>query len=226
MQTLDIQRPDMPDLQFVLLVTALSTSRLTALNIPSDVRTTIFDRCWVLIHDSPPPGKPEERVLDLRPWSEMTVEAMAETIRVVLTEAGIQTLAWNHPPSEPTCTSTPEAQILIDRLAHLYPHASEARDEASVEVLEQTGARRDEKGSEVQQLLGEMAALMAALTPALKRRAADLAAGGKASELVDKLLKGADVMRDSGDMYLSWARHYAALGDNTTEEPEETSLLP
>jgi len=85
MQTLDIQRPDMPDLQFVLLVTALSTSRLTALNIPSDVRTTIFDRCWVLIHDSPPPGNPEERVLDLRPWTEMTVEAMAETIRVVLT---------------------------------------------------------------------------------------------------------------------------------------------
>jgi len=228
MQTLDIQRPDMPDLQFVLLVTALSTSRLTALNIPSDVRTTIFDRCWVLIHDSAPPGKPEERVLDLRPWTEMTVEAMAETIRVVLTEAGIQTLAWDHPPSEPTCTSTPEAQILIDRLAHLYPHPSEAKDAASREVVKEkeTGARRDEKGSEVQQLLGEMATLMAALAPALKRRAADLAAGGKASELVEKLLKGADVMRGSGDMYLSWARHYAALGDNTTEEPEETSLLP
>jgi hypothetical protein len=228
MQTLDIQRPDMPDLQFVLLVTALSTSRLTALNIPSDVRTTIFDRCWVLIHDSPPPGKPEERVLDLRPWTEMTVEAMAETIRVVLTEAGIQTLAWDHPPSEPTYTSTPEAQILIDRLAHLYPHPSEAKGAARQELLQEkkTGARRDEKGSEVQQLLGEMATLMAALTPALKRRAADLAAGGKASELVEKLLKGADVMRGSGDMYLSWARHYAALGDNTTEEPEETSLLP
>ena len=110
------------------------------------------------------------------------------------------------------------------RLAHLYPHPSEAKDAASQELLEEkkTGARRDEKGSEVQQLLGEMAALMAALTPALKRRAADLAAGGKASELVEKLLKGADVMRGSGDMYLSWARHYAALGD----EPEETSLLP
>ena len=226
MQTLDIQRPDMPDLQFVLLVTALSTSRLTALNIPSDVRTTIFDRCWVLIHDSPPPGKPEERVLDLRPWTEMTVEAMAETIRVVLSEAGIHTLAWDHPPSEPTRTSTPVAQILIERLEHLYPHPSEAKDEASVEVLEQTGARQDEKGTEVQQLLGEMATLMAALTPALKRRAADLAAGGKASELVDKLLKGADVIRSSGDMYLTWARHYAALGDNRAEEAEGTSFVP
>ena len=226
MQTLDIQRPDMPDLQFVLLVTALSTSRLAALNIPSDVRTTIFDRCWVLIHDSPPPGKPEERVLDLRPWTEVTVEAMAETIRVVLTEAGIQTLAWDHPPSEPTRTSTPVARILIDRLEHLYPHPSEAKDGASVEVLKQTGACRDEKGTEVQQLLGEMATLMAALTPALKRRAADLAAGGKASELVNKLLKGVDVIRNSGDLYLTWARYYAALGDNRAEEAEETSHLP
>jgi hypothetical protein len=224
MQTLDIQRPDMPDLQFVLLVTALSTSRLTELNIPNDVCTTIFDRCWVLIHDSPPPRKPEERVLDLRPWTEMTVEAMAETIRVVLTEAGIHILAWDHPPSEPTHTSTPEAQVLIDRLAHLYPRPSEAKDAASGEVLgeKDTGARRDEKGTEVWQLVGEMATLMAALAPALKRRAADLAAGGKAGELVDTLLKGADVMQGSGNLYLTWARHYAALSDNTAEETEET----
>ena len=54
MQTLDIQDPDMPDLQFVLLVTALCTSRLTLLNIPQALRTSIFNRCWVLIHDSPP----------------------------------------------------------------------------------------------------------------------------------------------------------------------------
>lgn len=33
MQTLDIDRPDMPDLQFVMLVTALCTSRLTSLNV-------------------------------------------------------------------------------------------------------------------------------------------------------------------------------------------------
>ena len=101
MQTLDIDRPDMPDLQFVLLVTALCTSRLTALNVPVVLRATIFNRCWTLIHDSPPPGRPEERVLDLRPWTEVTLEAMVEIIRVVLTEAGIRTLAWDHPPSEP-----------------------------------------------------------------------------------------------------------------------------
>jgi len=81
-QTLDIHRPEMPDLQFVLLVTALCTSRLTVLNIPSTLRTSMFDRCWVLIHESPPPRRMEQRVLDLRPWTELTVEAMAETIRV------------------------------------------------------------------------------------------------------------------------------------------------
>ena len=53
MQTLDIDRPEMPDLQFVLLVTALCTSRLTSLNVPDAVRTTLFDRCWVLVHERP-----------------------------------------------------------------------------------------------------------------------------------------------------------------------------
>ena len=121
MQTLDIDRPDMPDLQFVLLVTALCTSRLTSLNVPEVLRATIFSRCWTLIHDSPPPGRPEERVLDLRPWTEVTVEAMVEIICAVLTEAGIRTLAWDHPSSEPTRASTPEAQPLIERLNQFYP---------------------------------------------------------------------------------------------------------
>lgn len=121
MQTLDIDRPDMPDLQFVLLVTALCSSRLTSLNVPEVLRATIFNRCWTLIHDSPLSCRPEEQVLNLRPWTELTVEAMVEVIRVVLTDAGIRTLAWDHPPSEPTRTSTPDAQPLIERLNQLYP---------------------------------------------------------------------------------------------------------
>ena len=221
MPTLDLRRPDMPDLQFVLLVTALCTSRLPALNIPNELRTTIFDRCWMLIHDSPPPHKPEERVLDLRPWSEVTVEALVETIRVILTEAGIQTLAWDHPSSETTRTSTPQAQVLIDRLERLYPHPSEAKNAASETTLEITEARPDEMGNEVWQLIGEMATLMAALAPAMKRRAADLAAGGKDAEVVDKLLKGAEVMHGSGHMYLTWARHYASLSEHSAGEAED-----
>jgi hypothetical protein len=221
MQTLDIHRPDMPDLQFALLVTALCTSRLTELNIPGHLRTTIFDRCWVLIHDSPPPGKPEERVLDLRPWNDVTLDAMVETIRSVLTEAGIRTLTWDHPPCDPTRISTPAAQPLIDRLEQLYPQPAQAREVASREALAEAQDRRDVHGSDIRQLISEMAVLMAALAPALKCRAEELAAGGKDRELVGKLLKGVDVMRDSGYMYLTWARHYAGLSEGNPEAAED-----
>lgn len=136
MQTLDIHRPEMPDLQFVLLVTALCTSRLTVLNIPGTLRATIFNRCWALIHETPPPRRLEDRVLDLGPWTELTVEAMGEIIRAGLTEAGIQILAWDHAPSEPTHTSTPQAKPLIERLAQLYPQPPE--DSAAGDVGDTT----------------------------------------------------------------------------------------
>src|SRR5215218_10051215 len=101
MHTLDIHRHDLPDLDFILLVSALCTSPLTELNVPAVLRTILFDRCWVLIHEGPPPEKWELRVLDLRSWNEVTVDAMVETIRGVLTDAGITTLAWNYTSSNP-----------------------------------------------------------------------------------------------------------------------------
>ena len=143
MQTLNIHRPDMPDLQFVLLVTALCTSCLTVLNIPQSLRASIFNRCWVLIHENPPPRRPEERVLDLRPWTELTVEAMAETIRAGLTEAGIHTLAWDHRASKPTDTSTAEADIFIDRLTFYTLQPSEP---ASGEAADETRNPPSEEG--------------------------------------------------------------------------------
>ena len=221
MQTLDIHRPEMPDLQFALLVTALCTSRLTALNISDSLRTKIFDRCWVLVHEGPPPRKPEERVLDLRPWTELTLDAMVETIRGVLTEAGIRILTWEHPPSEPTQISTPEAQILIERLEKLYPQPSEASTVASVETVVDSQDTMDHHARDTRRLIGEMASLMTAFSPALQLRAADLAASGKDAELVAKLRQGADVMRDSGQLYLTWARHYAALSEGNPEAADE-----
>ena len=143
MQTLDIHRPEMPDLQFVLLVTALCTSRLTVLNIPAALRTTIFDRCWVLIHDSPPPRRADARVLDLRPWTELTVEAMAEIIRAGLTDAGIHMLAWDHKPSQPTHDGTADGDIFIDRLTGFTLEASES---ASTEATDGTGKPPSEEG--------------------------------------------------------------------------------
>jgi len=115
MQTLNIHRPEMPELQFVLLVTALCTSRVTTLNIPDTLRTAVFDRCWVLIHDSLPPRRPEARVLDLKPWTQLAVGAMAEIIRTALTEAGIHKLAWFHRPNEPTVPTAPLLPVVIDR---------------------------------------------------------------------------------------------------------------
>jgi len=121
MQSLDIHRPGMPDLQFVLLVVALCTSRLSSLNVPESLRATIFDRCWALVNEGPPPTRPEERVLDLRASTNVALEAIVETIRGLLTEAGITIVTWEHPVSEPTRTSTPEALPLIERLQKLYP---------------------------------------------------------------------------------------------------------
>ena len=116
MQTLDIDRPGMPDLQFVLMVTALCTSGLTSLNVPESIRGTLFDRCWALIHDGPPSTNPKERVLDLTSSTEVTLEAMMETIRRTLTDAGITTLSWDHFPSETSWESTPAAEPLIEIL--------------------------------------------------------------------------------------------------------------
>lgn len=213
MQTLDIHRPGMPDLQFALLVTALCTSRLPTLNIPEALRTRIFDRCWVLLHDGPPPRKPEQRVLDLRPWTEVTLEAMIETIRSVLTEAGITTLVWDHPPSEPTWISTPEAQPLIDRFEQRYPQPSLASGAAGGDPMRAVPDRLHGHGPDIRQVIEELAALMAVVPTALKRGAADMAASGNDAEVADMVRKGAEVMRDSGALYLMWARHYAALAE-------------
>lgn len=229
MQTLDIQRPEMPDLQFTLLVTALCTSRLTVLNIPNSIRTTIFDRCWVLIHESPPPDKPEDRVLDLRPWDEVTLDAMTETIRSVLTEAGIRILTWDHPVSEPTRISTPAARPLLDRLEQLYPQPSHAAHAGSREALMEGPDCLAAYGTTVRQLIDQKATLMGRLASALTRRAEGFAANGNDRELVSKLLKKATVIRDSGYMYLTWARHYAALADDQgkgAEETDESGIVP
>ena len=131
MQTLDIDRPEMPELQFVLLVTALCTSGLVHCNVTEQVRNEIFDRCWILIHEGPAPTTVEERVLDLRPWTEVTLDAMGEIIRSMLRDAGIRTLSWEHAPSVTIRTSTPASQPLIERFQQLYPTPGELADRVS-----------------------------------------------------------------------------------------------
>jgi hypothetical protein len=128
MQSLDIYNPGMPDLQFVLFVSALCTSDLPTLNIPQPVRDELFERCWALVHTGPPPVSKRERVLDLRHGNELTLDACLEAIQSILGDAGITTITWDHPPSPPSRSSTPEAQPLIDRLQQLYPDAPDIVD--------------------------------------------------------------------------------------------------
>lgn len=122
----------MPDLQFVLFISALCTSNLDTINAPPELRRALFDRCWALLHTEPPPADPQQRVLDLRLGTELTVEACAATIRSMLAEAGIRTLVWDHPVSPPTHESTPAAQPLIDRLGRLYPDGPDIVDPRAV----------------------------------------------------------------------------------------------
>jgi len=131
MQTLDVENPGLPDLQFVLMVLALCTADLPTLNVPEDVRQTIFHRCWALMHDTPPPAKAENRVLDLRDGTDLTLEAMVEVIQRTLAERGITQLRWDHPSSEPTRATTPAALPLVDRLQKLYPADPDITDDSS-----------------------------------------------------------------------------------------------
>jgi hypothetical protein len=128
MQTLDVNEPGLPDLQFVLMVLALCTSNLETLNVPRSARQTIFDRCWAMLHDEPPPTTPAHRVLDLRAGDALALQAMVEVVRSTLNELGIPKLIWNHPPSEPTRTTTPEALPLLERLEKLYPSPDPANN--------------------------------------------------------------------------------------------------
>jgi len=129
MQTLDVNNHDLPDLQFVLMVLALCTSDLEVLNVPESARRTVFDRCWALMHDTPPPERREDRVLDLRYGTELTINAMVAVIRSTLAEHGITKLSWDHPPSEPTRQTTPEALPLVERLQKLYPAPPDIADD-------------------------------------------------------------------------------------------------
>ena len=69
----------------------------------------------------------------------------------------------------------------------------------------------------IRELLGEITALLKEFPAAVERRAAEVEQSGKDPELASKLTKGADAMRDSGNIYLSWARHYAALSEGTSD---------
>lgn len=73
----------------------------------------------------------------------------------------------------------------------------------------------------VRELVREITTLMQEFPQALERRAAALQATGKDPELVGKLMKGADAMRDSGNIYITWARHFAGLSEGTSDAADD-----
>jgi hypothetical protein len=73
----------------------------------------------------------------------------------------------------------------------------------------------------VPELLGEIAVLLKQFPEALEKRASDIEASGKDPELAQKLAKGADAMRDSGNIYLNWARHFASLSEGSAGASDE-----
>jgi len=73
----------------------------------------------------------------------------------------------------------------------------------------------------VRELLGQITTLLNQFPQALERQAEDIAITGKDPDLAGKLAKGADAMRDSGNIYLSWARHYTALSEGTSDASDD-----
>ncbi|BFU95688.1 MAG: hypothetical protein NTNFB02_24100 [Nitrospira sp.] len=69
----------------------------------------------------------------------------------------------------------------------------------------------------IDELLKDITDLITQYPKAIERRAAAIQATGKDPELVEKLVKAADTMRDSGNLYLTWAKHYAALAQGNTD---------
>jgi hypothetical protein len=75
----------------------------------------------------------------------------------------------------------------------------------------------EQEDNVLDELLHDIAGLLHEYPKAIERRAAAIQAGGKDPELADKLVKAADTMRDSGNLYLTWAKHFAALAEGNTD---------
>ena len=75
----------------------------------------------------------------------------------------------------------------------------------------------EQEDNVLDELLRDIAALLNEYPKAIEKQAAAIHASGKDPELVEKLVKAADTMRDSGNLYLTWAKHFAALAEGNTD---------
>jgi hypothetical protein len=75
----------------------------------------------------------------------------------------------------------------------------------------------EQEDNVLDELLRDIAGLLHEYPKALERHAATVHASGKDPELAEKLVKAADTMRDSGNLYLTWAKHFSALAKGNTD---------
>src|SRR5437016_12918049 len=68
------------------------------------------------------------------------------------------------------------------------------------------GEQMETEDNVIDELVREISGLIHEYPKVLERRAADIHASGKDPELAQTLVKAADTMRDSGNLYLTWAR--------------------
>jgi hypothetical protein len=88
-------------------------------------------------------------------------------------------------------------------------------------LLEPRSGTMESEDNTLDELLTDIAGLINQYPIAIERRAAIIQATGKDPELADKLVKAADTMRDSGNLYLTWAKHYAAMAQGNTDASSE-----
>ncbi len=74
---------------------------------------------------------------------------------------------------------------------------------------------------DLNQQIQNIAKGMEAFHQGLEIKAKEAQALGIDQEAAEKLFKGADAMKDSGNIYLSWARHFVKLSEGDAAESHD-----
>ena len=73
--------------------------------------------------------------------------------------------------------------------------------------------------NEIRQSIQEVGEAMSRVNQAFQVYVEELKVSGKDSAEIGQVVKNLDTLRDSGHIYMSWARHYAGIGGD--EAPTE-----
>ena len=74
---------------------------------------------------------------------------------------------------------------------------------------------------ELKQAVNDISDQMERFHETLEKRGREMDVSGGDPEVATKLIHGAGAMKDSANIYLSWARHYVALSEGGASEADE-----